>query len=447
MADEPSALGTKLGAYEILGFIATGGMGTVYRAKNRVTDELRALKVMRTELTARPEFVQRFFREAKLAASTQHPHLVKVFEPGMDGETVFLPMELLEGETLSDRIKRDGKIPEVEALTIVRDVGAATIALHDKGILHRDLKPTNVFLAKEADGKIVSKVIDLGAAKEVETSSEATATGTTIGSPHYMSVEQASGAKDIDARTDQFSLAVVLYQMLTGARPYENDDSGHALAKLLAGAAFAKPRSVVPEISAITESAILRALSRERDKRFSTLQQFLDALPKTGEVTGEDATRFEPVEVRAAAKKAAVAAKGTSGPTAVAKREQKTPVIAIVTFAILAIVVLALGYTKFFPTHVAPVATATAEPTPPPAPDTITTPPPTSEPTAPLQLGLQGSTPPDISTATPTATASAAPTTSHKSTSPTATHRASKPAPKPSASAAPCTPTPGAPCL
>ncbi len=441
MADEPSALGTKLGAYEILGFIATGGMGTVYRAKNRVTEELRALKVMRTELASRPDFVKRFFREAKLAASLQHPHLVKVFEPGMDGETVFLPMELLEGETLADRIKRDGKIPEAEALGITRDVGSATAALHEKGILHRDLKPTNIFLAKEEDGKIVSKVIDLGAAKEVEASGEATATGITIGSPHYMSVEQASGAKDIDARTDQFSIAVVLYQMLTGARPYENDDSGHALAKLLAGAPFAKPRTVAPEISALTESAILRALSRERDKRFATLAAFLDALPKTGDAAAEDATRFEPIEERAAAKKAAIAATGTSSPTAVVKPDQKTSVVIIAVFTIFAIGVLALGYTKFFSAQAAPVATLAPESKAPPPIASV-------EPSA-TPLGLQVQTvDPESPTfvAKPVGLESVAPSASHKTTS-APTHHASTPTPKPSASAKPCTPTPGAPCL
>jgi serine/threonine-protein kinase len=302
-------------------------------------------------------------------------------------------------------------------------------------------------LAKEETGKIVSKVIDLGAAKEVEPSGEATATGMTIGSPHYMSVEQASGAKDIDARTDQFSLAVVLYQMLTGARPYENDDSGHALAKLLAGAPFAKPRAIVPSISAMTESAILRGLSREREQRFATLAQFLDALPNDVAPLSGDATRFEPIEERAdRAKKAAIASapRGPSQPTTVNEKEEpKTSIGLIAAFGIAVILVLGLGYAKFFPTPHDPIS--------PPSPDSasvasVATPLQRDAP-PPVQLGLQGSTPNELATSPPTTTtASAAPTASHKSISPSAPHHVPA-APKASASAVPCTPTPGAPCL
>jgi serine/threonine protein kinase len=314
--NEPAStpVGTTLGAYEITALIATGGMGAVYLATHRITGERRALKIMRPELAASGDFVARFMREVKIAATVEHPNLVRVFEPGMEGETVFLPMELLEGATLADRIRRGGALGEDDAIAIVRAVGQAVLAVHRAGIIHRDLKPSNIFLARTAEGDVIPKVLDLGAAKIVKSSEEETAAGLTIGSPHYMSFEQASGARDIDARTDQYSLGVVLYHALTGGRPYENDDSGNALAKVLAGAPFKRPRQLVPSLSPATEKAVLRAISRDRAERFPTLEAFLEALPE-----GEpDLTRV--AELTAPKPTAAQASKGRSGPTVVAPR-------------------------------------------------------------------------------------------------------------------------------
>jgi serine/threonine protein kinase len=279
-AREPSALlprGTILGAFEITGFVASGGMGSVYKAKNRLTGQVRALKVILPAYSRRPEFMARFVREIQIAASLEHPNVVRVFEPGIDGDRVFLPMELLEGETLSELL-RHGRLSPHGALDIVLPVGRAVALFHAQGVLHRDLKPSNIFLARRPDGQVIPKVLDFGAAKPVDMTEETTATGLVIGSPHYMSIEQASGAKDLDARADQYALGVILYQAITGVRPFENDDTGHALAKVLAGAPFRRPREIVPDLPAELEAVVLRAMSRQRNDRYPKLKDFLDAL-------------------------------------------------------------------------------------------------------------------------------------------------------------------------
>ncbi len=269
--------GTLLGAFEVISGIGRGGMGAVYRVRNRVTGDLRALKLILPELAANPEFVERFLREIRLAMAVEHPNLVRVFEPGMDGTRVFLPMELLEGESLATRLRREHRLPAKEAIGLLDAVGSALSALHARGIVHRDVKPSNIFLAKEGE-VLIPKLLDLGAGKQVGAGGEATTTGATIGSPHYMAPEQAVGRRDLDARVDQYSLAVVAYEMLTGARPYENDEAGHALAKLISAAPFRTPRELQPDIPREVEAAVVRAMSRARDARFPTVMDFVGAL-------------------------------------------------------------------------------------------------------------------------------------------------------------------------
>ena len=269
--------GTLIGAFEILAPLGRGGMGAVYQARNRITGDVRALKLILPELAASAEFVDRFVREIRLAMAVEHPNLVRVFEPGMDGELIFLPMELLQGEPLGARIHRDRVVTVEAAIALVQSIGSALSALHARGILHRDVKPSNVFLAQDG-ANVVPKLLDLGAGKEVGASDELTSTGLAIGSPHYMAPEQAAGQKNVDARIDQYALAVLTYQLLTGARPYENDDTGHVLAKVLSGAPYRTPRAIRADISPETEAAVLRGMSRNRDNRFSSIDEFVAAL-------------------------------------------------------------------------------------------------------------------------------------------------------------------------
>lgn len=260
------APGTVLGAYEIISFIAAGGMGSVYRARNRILGDLRAVKVILPSLSSNPEFVQRFVREAQLAARISHPNVVKMLEPAMDGQTMFLPMELLEGESLQDLAKRETPLHPTVAIDLIIPVCAGLQAIHDAGIIHRDVKPANVFLAKDPQGNVVPKLIDLGAARDID-AGEQTSTGAVIGSAHYMPIEQAAGRKDIDLRVDVYALGVMLYLLLTRKRPYENDETGVAMAKVLQGAAFAMPREISPWLPVELEQVVLQTLARDREQR------------------------------------------------------------------------------------------------------------------------------------------------------------------------------------
>ncbi|MFO0558457.1 MAG: protein kinase [Polyangiales bacterium] len=260
------APGTILGAYEIISFIAAGGMGSVYRARNRILGDLRAVKVILPSLSSNPEFVQRFVREAQLAARISHPNVVKMLEPAMDGQTMFLPMELLEGESLQDLAKRETPLHPTVAIDLIIPVCAGLQAIHDAGIIHRDVKPANVFLAKDPQGNVVPKLIDLGAARDID-AGEQTSTGAVIGSAHYMPIEQAAGRKDIDLRVDVYALGVMLYLLLTRKRPYENDETGVAMAKVLQGAAFAMPREISPWLPVELEQVVLQTLARDREQR------------------------------------------------------------------------------------------------------------------------------------------------------------------------------------
>ncbi|AKF10847.1 serine/threonine-protein kinase [Sandaracinus amylolyticus] len=269
-----TAPGDTLGPYVIEAEIASGGMGVVYRARNRVTGQLRALKVVRPELGRDPDFVDRFVREATIASQLQHPNLVETHEPGIDGGTIYLPMELLEGETLASRLRRVVRVTPSEAAAILVPIAEAVQLLNDRGLVHRDLKPGNVFLARTDAGE-TPKVIDLGTTRDVE-DDEHTHTGMVIGSPFYMAIEQAEGRRDIDARADQYALGVIAYQMLTGARPYESDDSRSALAKLLRGDPYAPP-STIAYVGPALERVIERALQHDRERRFPTTLAFARA--------------------------------------------------------------------------------------------------------------------------------------------------------------------------
>jgi serine/threonine protein kinase len=216
-AEEEDLSGSTLGSYRLVRKIAEGGMGQVYEAMQTKLDRKVALKILTDRLARRPEFMQRFEREAKAAAALNHPNLVQVHDFGESDGRLYLIMEYIEGQDLSARVAQMGRLPVAEALNVIEQAALALKAAHDKSIIHRDIKPAN--LLRTSDGRI--KVSDLGLAKVLTDDSDLTATGAGMGSPHFLAPEQASDASQVDHRADIYSLGITLFFLVTGKRPYE----------------------------------------------------------------------------------------------------------------------------------------------------------------------------------------------------------------------------------
>src|SRR6195256_1832501 len=218
----PARLADALGdAYTIEGEIGRGGMGVVYRARDERLQRRVAIKVLPPELAFSSEIRARFTREAQTAARLSHPHIVPIHDVGEGQGIVYFVMGLIEGESLAARIRRRGRLPAEETRRIIRETADALSAAHALSVIHRDIKPDNILL-EGTRGRVV--VTDFGIAKALSSTTGGatlTATGVAIGTPHYMSPEQAAGDREIDGRSDIYSLGVVAYQMLVGELPFQ----------------------------------------------------------------------------------------------------------------------------------------------------------------------------------------------------------------------------------
>ncbi|MCH8333416.1 serine/threonine protein kinase, partial [Candidatus Sumerlaeota bacterium] len=208
--------GKRIGPYEILGELGRGGMGVVFKARDVSLNRLVALKVLAQHLAQDKSFIKRFLQEARTAAQLSHPNVVTVFQVGREGNFPFIAMEYVKGRDLSDVIAEKGQIDLKTALDVTRKVASALGAAHELKIIHRDIKPQNILVAK---GGIV-KVMDFGLAKMMEQATALTQAGSVLGTPAYMSPEQCR-ADDVDHRADLYCLGVVLYQMLAGRLPFQ----------------------------------------------------------------------------------------------------------------------------------------------------------------------------------------------------------------------------------
>jgi serine/threonine protein kinase len=269
--------------YRILRLLGEGGMGAVYYGEHVGLKRPVAVKVLHADLANREEASRRLQREAEVAATLHHPNIVEVFDVGVakNGEP-YLVMEYLEGQSLRDLMARHPRADLATACAVMEPVLLALQAAHRKDIVHRDLKPDNVFLARQPDGRVLVKVIDFGVSKiaTVEPDRWRTQTGMVLGTPNYMSPEQARGAADVDHRTDLWAAGTILYEMLTGALPYAGDSFAEFFARLLTEPPR-PPRSVYPELSPEVEPLLAKAICKEPAGRFQSAEEMLAALAQT----------------------------------------------------------------------------------------------------------------------------------------------------------------------
>jgi len=297
MAQMPAVGDLIAGKYRVERALSSGGMGSVYVATHVQTGREFALKVMSALLAGDEEAEARFWREAKLATSIDHPAIIEVYDVGRDGQNPFMVMKLLRGESLGERLKR-GAIPPAEAVDMMLRVADGVAAAHACGVVHRDLKPDNIFLCVGPDKKGVElKVLDFGISKLMTKEAHTrvlTQTGIALGTPLYMSAEQVRGAAEVDHRTDVYALGVILYEMLTGQVPYMGNTYPDLVLKIITGDAR-PPHALVPSLPAGLSRVVMKALSLEREHRFQRVSDFAAALEALGYARAETIPRVSSV--------------------------------------------------------------------------------------------------------------------------------------------------------
>jgi serine/threonine protein kinase len=270
----PLAPGQVLdGKYRVGRELGSGAMGLVYEAYHLRLQKAVAIKVLRPELAAVEDVRDRFEAEARAAAASGHPNIVNVTDLGQtpDGALYFV-MDRLRGETLGTRLERVGKLDVPSTTAIIREVLSGLEAAHALRLVHRDLKPDNIFLAKAPGGREIAKILDFGIAKalaSVGRRNTGTQVGMTVGTPLYMAPEQAVADPDIDARADLYAVGVILYQMLAGRPPFEGNDAVSVLTAVLTGTPPAL-ETLCPSASPELARLVHAAMSRDRDQRPSS---------------------------------------------------------------------------------------------------------------------------------------------------------------------------------
>jgi eukaryotic-like serine/threonine-protein kinase len=275
-------VGTTLsGRYSITRQVGQGGMGAVYEATHALIGKRVAVKVLLDKYARREALVARLEKEARLASSIGHEHIVDITDFGIteDGRT-FVVMEYLEGESLAECLQREVRLPERRVLEIVQQATSALAAAHRKGVVHRDIKPENIFLLQRRDKDFV-KVVDFGISKSLRDTDEneeakprLTETGMVLGTPLYMSPEQARGDDELDHRVDVYALGVIMYETSTGRVPFQGHNYLSVISQVLSSSPL-PPRQIVPGLSEEFEAVVMRAMSKEREDRYADCEALL----------------------------------------------------------------------------------------------------------------------------------------------------------------------------
>ncbi len=284
--DAKALIGTVIaGKYHLRAILGSGGMGTVFEAQHTAIGRMLAIKILNPEWTQDPVAIKRFNQEAWAAGSIGHPNLCDVIDIGAlpDGRP-FLVMERLYGKTLCEHIDHELRLPVAETIDIVMQMLAGLAIIHLRGIVHRDIKPDNVFLSEHPGYPTVAKLLDFGVSKVLpgarddwDDKSALTNTGIVMGTPYYVSPEQARALKDIDARADIYACGVVMYEALTGVRPFEGTEF-HALMLAIVQGNPKPPSRLRSDISPVLDQIISKAMSVDRDARYRDASQMARAL-------------------------------------------------------------------------------------------------------------------------------------------------------------------------
>ncbi len=281
--------GAQVGPYQILEQLGQGGMATVYKAYHPALDRYVALKALHPAFLEDPNFLERFRREARVVARLDHPNIVPVYDFSEHEGRPYLVMKFVEGETLKARLQR-GALTLAEIGRIAEAVGAALAYAHEQGVLHRDVKPSNVLLG--TDGRIY--LTDFGLARIAQAGESTLSSDRLLGTPQYISPEQALGKGDLDARTDIYAFGVMLYEMLLGRVPY-NADTPYAIIHDHIYAPLPRPRDLDPNLPLALERVLLKALAKQPEDRFADVPALMEALRQAlAEAEGFRAAPAEP---------------------------------------------------------------------------------------------------------------------------------------------------------
>jgi serine/threonine protein kinase len=312
--------------YKLLRPLGKGGMGEVFLAEDEALGRMVAIKT----LTPSPEGRARFMREARSLATLDHQRVVKIYSFGQTGECPFFVMEYVDGETISQRLAREGRLPLAEVVRVTRQIVEALRAAHRRGIVHRDIKPSNILV--DAEGQI--RVADFGLARPAENAVSLTSAGSFAGSPHYVSPEQARG-EDVDFRGDLYSLGIVIYEMLTGHKPFEGASVAVVVSRQL-NDPVPSVRALRSETPEWLDSLIQRLTRKDPAERPDSHDEVLQALDHEATIP-EDADNTM-TRTRG----------GAASPSAgVAKSKSRLSRAAMVALLLIAIVALSLGAWKY----------------------------------------------------------------------------------------------------